>query len=136
MEENNKDGFNYTYSAKEQTEIKKIREKYTQKADGEEDKMTRLRRLDATATKRAQSSALTLGIIGALILGFGMSLIMSDLSSALGMSEFEAIICGVVIGVLGAIPVCLAYPIYNLILKRERKKVAPEIIRLSDELMK
>lgn len=136
MEENNKDGFNYTYSAKEQTEIKKIREKYTQKADGEEDKMTRLRRLDATATKRAQSSAITLGIIGALILGFGMSLIMSDLSSALGMSEFEAIICGVAIGVLGAIPVCLAYPIYNLILKRERKKVAPEIIRLTDELMK
>ena len=128
-----RESFSYTYSAREQAEIRRIREKYTGEAK-EEDKMERLRRLDGRATQRAQSVALIMGVIGALILGLGMSLVMTDLGAALGLKN--ALPVGIVIGVLGCIPVGLAYPIYGFILNRERKKIAPEILRLADELMK
>ncbi len=135
MENKNSDGFSYTYSAKEQTEIRKIREKYTLESK-EEDKMERLRRLDADVTKKAQIVSLILGVVGSLILGLGMSLILSDLGSILGAYQKWALPLGILIGVVGGIPVSLAYPVYHLIVKRERKKIAPEIIRLTDELMK
>ena len=127
-------GFQYTYSAKEQAELKKIREKYT--APKEEDKMTRLRRLDARVTQRAQTIALTLGVIGTLILGFGMSMCMTNMSQILGSYRDLAMLVGIMIGVAGGVLAGLAYPVYQAILKRERRKVAPEIIRLTDELMK
>ena len=130
---NNSNGFSYTYSAREQAEIRRIREKYTGEAK-EEDKMELLRRLDGRATQRAQSVALILGVIGALILGLGMSLVMTDLGAELGLKNTLPV--GIAIGVLGCIPVGLAYPIYGFILNRERKKIAPEILRLADELMK
>ena len=98
--------------------------------------MTRLRKLDASVTVTAQAVALTLGIIGALILGFGMSLIMTDLSVALKMSAGLAMALGIVIGLIGGILASIAYPMYNLIVKIKREKIAPEIIRLTDELMK
>lgn len=80
--------------------------------------------------------ALVVGIVGALIMGFGMSLVMSDLSSMIGIPQDVGMILGIVIGVIGIVPVCLAYPLYNRTLKKEREKIAPEILRLTDELMK
>lgn len=135
MENKNKDGFSYTYSAREQAEIRKIREKYTNN-EQEEDKMTRLRRLDAKVTQKAQVVALILGVVGSLILGLGLSFVMSDLGEILGAYRHLAMPLGIVIGVLGCVPVGLAYPVYNRIVKREREKIAPEILRLADELMK
>lgn len=135
MNSNEQQGFVFNYSSEEQREIKKIREKYTPPTEVE-DKMTRLRRLDASVTVTAQAVALTLGIIGVLILGFGMSLIMTDLSVALKMSAGLAMALGIVIGLIGGILASIAYPIYNLIVKIKREKIAPEIIRLTDELMK
>lgn len=135
MDNNNNNSFKYTYSANEQDEIKKIREKYTPD-DRAEDKMERLRQLDGSVTRKAMSAALTFGIIGALILGFGMSLVMTDLSAILGNYEDLSMIIGIIIGIVGVILDCLAYPIYNFIIKRERKKIAPEVIKLTDELMK
>ncbi len=126
-------GFKYTYSAKEQEEIKKIRQKYqTQEEDG----MTRLRKLDAQATSKATVISLMLGIIGALIMGMGMSLIMTDLADILGMTDIDNLIIGIIIGVVGLILVIVAYPTYLKVLKHEHEKIAPEIIRLTDELMK
>ena len=136
--ENNKNEqsrFSYTYSAKEQAELKKIREKYTPPTE-EEDKMARLRRLDASVTQTAQAVALVFGIVGTLILGFGMSLCMTDLGEILGSYRDMAMVIGIIIGVVGGILAILAYPIYNAIVKAKRKKIAPEIIRLTDELMK
>lgn len=135
--ENNKtpDGFSYTYSAGEQAEIKKIRDKYTAPTE-KEDKMARLRRLDASVTNTAQAVALIFGVIGALILGFGMSLIMTELSQILGAHAEWAMPTGIVIGIIGGILASFAYPVYNAIVKAKRKKLAPEIIRLTDELMK
>ena len=135
MENKSNDGFSYTYSAKEQAELKRIRDKYTPKTENE-DKMERLRRLDASVTQKAQVIALVFGIIGALILGFGMSFCMTDLGEILGSHKDWAMVIGIAIGLVGGILASLAYPIYNLIVKRERKKIAPEIIRLTDELMK
>ncbi len=128
-------GFTYTYSAREQAELKRIRDKYTAPTE-EEDKMARLRRLDASVTNTAQAVALVFGIIGALILGFGMSLIMTDFAEILGLGETVALVIGIPVGIVGGILASLAYPIYNAIVKARRKKLAPEIIRLTDELMK
>ena len=137
MDNNNKEKreFSYTYSAKEQAELKRIRDKYTAPTEVE-DKMARLRRLDASVTNTAQAVALVFGVIGTLILGFGMSLVMTELAESLGISGDAAIVIGIVVGTSGGIIASLAYPIYNAIVKAKRKKLAPEIIRLTDELMK
>ena len=136
MENNNENnGFQYTYSAKEQAELKRIREKYTPSTEAE-DKMAKLRRLDASVTQKAQVIALIFGIVGALILGAGMSLCMSDFAEILGSHRDMAMVIGIPVGLVGGVLAALAYPMYNFIVKRERKKIAPEIIRLTDELMK
>lgn len=122
--------FQYTYSAKEQSEVESIRKKYL---PPEEDKLAKLRKLDHGVTKKAQGWALTLGIFGALILGTGMSLAMTDFGK---MPDQTAMVLGIVIGLIGLGLVALAYPVYNRILKKERQRIAPEILRLTDELMK
>ena len=128
-------GFTYTYSAKEQAELKRIRDKYTAPTVAE-DKMVRLRRLDASVTNTAQAVALAFGVIGTLVLGFGMSLIMSELAVVLGLHKDMAMVIGIIIGIVGGVIASLAYPLYNAIVKAKRKQLAPEIIRLTDELMK
>lgn len=135
MDNNNNGGFSYTYSAKDQDEIRRIREKYTPRTE-KEDKMERLRRLDASVSKKAQAVSLVIGVIGALILGCGMSLAMTELYAALGMSAGAAMAVGIPIGIVGIILVALAYPAYTLVTRRERERIAPEVLRLTEELMK
>jgi hypothetical protein len=137
MDNNNNEQnvFSYTYSAREQAELKRIREKYTAPTEAE-DKMARLRRLDASVTNTAQAFAIAFGVIGTLILGFGMSLCMTELSEILGEHSDMAMAVGIMVGIAGGILASLAYPIYHAIVKAKRKKLAPEIIRLTDELMK
>ena len=137
MENNNQEqnGFTYIYSAKEQADLKRIRAKYTAPTE-EEDKMARLRRLDASVTNTAQAVALVFGVIGTLILGCGMSFCMTDIGEVLGFCGNTSMMLGILVGIVGGILASLAYPIYNAIVKAKRKKLAPEIIRLTDELMK
>ena len=136
MDNNNQEnGFSYSYSAKEQAELKRIREKYTAPTQTE-DKMARLRLLDASVTNTAQAVALVFGVIGTLTLGFGMSLCMTDLARLIGSNSDMAMVIGIIVGVAGGVLASLAYPVYNAIVKAKRKKLAPEIIRLTDELMK
>jgi len=132
---NGENGFFFSYSAKEQAEIKKIREKYQTGAKCD-DKIERLRRLDASVTHTAMAVAIVIGIVGALILGFGMSLIMTDLGDAMKMDSDSSFVIGLVMGLFGCALVITAYPIYKLIVNIKRKRIAPEIIRLSDELMR
>ena len=131
----NKETFKLTYSAKEQEEIKAIRKKYAT-PEQTEDKMAQLRRLDAGVTQKATSVSLVFGVIGALILGMGMSLAMTDIGKIIGLAGGMAMLIGIIIGVVGIVLVSLAYPLYNRIVKKERQKIAPEILRLTDELMK
>lgn len=135
MENKEKETFNYTYSAKEQEEIKAIRKKYAVQ-EQTEDKMAQLRRLDAGVTQKAQAVSLVFGVVGALILGMGMSLAMTDIGKMVGLLGGMAMLVGILIGIVGIVLISVAYPIYNSIIKKEREKIAPEIIRLTDELMK
>ena len=116
---------NYTYSAKEQEEVKKIRQKYISK---EADKMEQLRKLDQSVTRKGTTASLAVGIVGALLLGIGMCCAM------VWMGQW--FIPGIIIGLVGIAVVSLAYPLYQRITKKEREKIAPEIMRLTDELMK
>ncbi|MBE6854503.1 MAG: hypothetical protein E7501_02480 [Ruminococcus sp.] len=116
--------FRYTYSAQQQEEIRKIRDKYAPK---EADKMEQLRRLDAGVTKKGTVISLVAGILGALILGVGMCccMVWTDL-----------FFLGIVVGTVGIAVVSAAYPLYCYVTKKEREKIAPEILRLTDELIK
>ena len=126
--ENN--AFEYTYSAQRQQEVEEIRKAYLPK---EEDKMEQLRRLHAIPTQKAQSVSIAVGVIGALILGTGMSLCMTDIGAMLGNLS---LILGIMVGLAGIVMVAAAYPTYNRVLKKEKKRIAPEILRLTDELLK
>ena len=128
-------GFSYTYSAEEQAELKRIREKYTPPTE-EEGKISRLRRLDASVTSTAGAVSLAFGVVGTLILGLGMSLCMTELGGNLGLSGVLSMALGIVAGGIGGVLSAFAYPIYNAIVRAKRKKLAPEILRLTDELMK
>lgn len=122
---NEKETFTYTYSAKQQEEVKKIREKYLPK---EESKMDQLRRLDQSVTMKGTIVSLVVGIIGSLVMGVGMccTMVWAD----------KWFVPGIIIGLIGIVGIAAAYPLYNYVTKKEREKIAPEIIRLTDELMK
>lgn len=124
-EQKRQDSFQYTYSATEQEELKRIRSKYLPK---EEDKMETLRRLDAQVAQKATMASIIIGVIGALVLGLGMSCCM--------VWAGVWFVPGIGIGVIGIALVSLAYPIYARTLKKERARITPEILRLTDELMK
>ncbi|MGM9522741.1 MAG: hypothetical protein ACI3VB_09735 [Oscillospiraceae bacterium] len=124
MENQDKEKFSYTYSAKEQEEINRIRKKYV----STEDKMEQLRKLDAGVTEKASIVSIIVGVVGALIMGVGMCCAM--------VWQGMWFIPGIIIGLIGMAVLALAYPIYQKVIKKEREKIAPEIIRLTDELLK
>ena len=119
--------FQYTYSSKEQEELKKIRSKYLPK---EENKMELLRRLDAQVTEKATMYSIIVGVIGTLILGTGMSFCMVWTDSVFVFA------LGIIVGIIGMVSLAMAYPVYNRTIKKERERIAPEILRLTEELMK
>lgn len=123
--ENKNEAFHYTYSAREQEEVRRIRQKYTPK---ERDRLEQLRRLDQRVSRKSAAVSLTAGILGTLLLGLGMCATM------VWMGPW--FIPGIVIGLVGIALVALAYPLHTRIAKQEHEKVAPEILRLADELMK
>lgn len=122
--------FEYTYSPQQRQEVENIRRKYLPR---EEDKMERLRKLHYSASRKAQTWSIILGVIGALLLGTGMSLFLTELGAALGNLSM---VIGIAAGLAGMVLAALAYPVYNKLLKAERERIAPEILRLTDELMR
>lgn len=115
--------FEYTYSASKQSEIDRIRKKYLPK---EEDKMETLRRLDRNAEKPGTIIALVIGIIGALIMGVGMSCTM--------VWADTLFVPGIIIGILGIAILSIAYPVYKKVTRKHRAKVAEQILSLTEEL--
>ncbi|MBQ8619394.1 MAG: hypothetical protein IJ418_18080 [Clostridia bacterium] len=125
-EENQKDTpFTYTYSARQQEEVKRIRSKYVKQ---EENKMAQLRRLDQSVAKKGSAYAIAIGTISALVMGSGMSMAMVWTDTLL--------VPGIIVGSIGIAGVCTAYPVYMHVTKKERERIAPEILRLSEELLK
>lgn len=125
--EDKKETFNYTYSSSQQEEIRRIAEKYKQPAQGE-DTLEQLRKLDKSVTKPGAVVSLIIGIIGSLVMGAGMSMCM--------VWGGDLFVIGFIIGVVGIFGIIMAYPVYSSITKKRREKLAPEILRLSDKLMK
>lgn len=123
--ENNKETFEYTYSAAQQEEIEKIRRKYMPK---EEDKMDLLRKLDRDVTKPGTIWSIVLGVIGCLIFGAGMSCVM------VGPKDF--FVLGIIAGLVGIAIMAAALPIYKKITEKERERIAPQILALTEELTK
>lgn len=126
----NNEGFRYTYSASQQQEVESIRKKYLPQ---EENKLELLRRLHRSASEKAQAWSIATGVIGTLVLGTGMSLCMTELGAMLGD---PVLMIGILVGTVGIVLVALAYPVYNRVLKKQRQRIAPEILRLTDELLK
>ena len=118
-----KEGFSYTYSAKQQEEVKRIRQKYL---PPEENKLEQLRRLDESATRPGRIAALAVGLTGTLLLDAGMC------CATVWTAYF---IPGVVIGTAGLAAAGASSPLYSAMTKHQRAKLALQIVQLSQELM-
>lgn len=110
--------------------VQKIRTQYTEK---EHTSLDELKALDKKVKRPANLFAYLFGSISAIIMGSGMSLVMTDISEIVGISN--PMLVGVVIGVVGMVMAIANYPIYKGILGARRKKYANEIIALSDRIM-
>ena len=111
--------------------VEKIRSQYTEAAHTELDA---LKALDAKVKKPANVFGYVYGSIGAIVMGAGMSLVMTDIGSVVGMTE--TLIPGIAVGVVGLAMSCTTYPIYKKILNSRKKKYAGKIMELSDRIMK
>ena len=111
--------------------VQKIRTQYTEK---EHTQLDALKELDKKVKKPANVFAYIFGSVSAVIMGSGMSLVMTDIGSTLGLSD--SMIPGIVIGVVGMLMAIINYPLYKGILGSHRKKYAKDIIALSDNIMK
>ena len=115
----------------EQQMAAKIREHYTEKQITDLDT---LRELDAKVKRPANVFAYVFGSISAIIMGAGMSLIMTDIAEKIGLAV-DPMLPGIVIGVVGMIMALLNYPIYKGILGSRKKKYGAKILELSDKIM-
>ena len=119
--------FNYTYSApneNERREIESIKKQYAPAADGE-NKLERLRSLNKRVNQPPLILAVVIGVIGTLIMGFGMTMVL----------EWNCTVWGAVVGVFGVAFAAAAYPIRRALLQRNKRKYGQQIIELSNELL-
>ena len=119
--------FNFKYSApsqEERKEIDSIRRQYLPQ-EKTETKMERLRRLDGLVKSVPTICSLVLGVVGMLIFGLGLTMIL----------EWSIWLWGIVLMVIGSVPMAIAYPIYKLLLKKYKNRYGEEILRLSEELL-
>ena len=117
----NNEKFEYTYSAKQQAELETIRKKYLPE---EETKMDKLRRLDKSVTRPGTIISIVIGIAGTLIMGLGMCMCL----------EWSQFVWGIILGILGIAILASAYPVFNKITQKQKEKIAPEILRLTEEI--
>ena len=119
----NKDTFEYSYSAERAKEVEAIRRKYE---DPSEDKFEQLKALDRQAERRGQILSIAIGIIGTLVLGTGMSMVM--------VGQVPYFVPGIVIGIVGTLALSAASPIYKRVTKKDRDKVAGQVLALVKQI--
>ena len=110
--------------------VQKIRTQYTEK---EQTCLDELKRMDAKVKRPANVFAYIFGSIGAIVMGSGMSLVMTNIGEIVGVDD--PMIPGIAIGIAGMIMAIINYPIYKSILNSRRKKYAEKIIALSEKIM-
>ncbi len=108
----------------------KIRTQYMEKQATELDE---LRALDAKVKRPANVFAYIFGSVSAIVMGCGMSLVMTDIAEVIGLAD--PLVPGIIIGVIGMIMAIINYPIYNGILQGRKKKYADKILKLSEKIM-
>ena len=111
--------------------VQKIRTQYTEKQHTELDE---LKALDAKVKRPANVFAYTYGSVSAIIMGAGMSLVMTEIGEIIGLEH--AMVPGILIGIVGMGMALLTYPIYKKMLSARKKKFAPKIMALSEKIMK
>ena len=117
--------FTYNYSAARNKEVESIRRKYM---PHEESKLETLKRLDYRVQTAGMIESLCFGIIGALVFGVGMCFFLDVFAGAAWLTAI-LMICGTLL----MIP---AYPIYRRIARKTKAELTPEILRLTEEIMK
>lgn len=110
--------------------VQKIRTQYTEKQHTGIDE---LKALDKKVSRPANIFSYVFGSLGAIIMGAGMSLVMTDIGSQIGIDK--PMLPGIVIGITGIIMAIINYPIYKGIINSRRKKFAAKIISLSDKIL-
>lgn len=111
--------------------VEKIRSQYTEQ---EHTELEELKALDAKVKKPAKVFGYTYGSVGAIVMGAGMSLVMTDIGTKIGLTA--TLVPGIAVGVVGLAMSCTTYPIYKKILSSRKKKYADRIMELSDRIMK
>lgn len=111
--------------------VQKIRTQYTEK---ENTQLDELKKHDLKVKKPANVFAYVFGSISAIIMGSGMSLVMTDIGEIIGVEN--TMVYGIAIGVIGMLMAIINLPLFKKILASRRKKYAKEIIALSDKIMK
>ena len=111
--------------------VQKIRTQYTEK---EHTGLEKLKTLDARVKRPANVFAYLFGSISAIIMGAGMSLVMTDIGATVGIAQ--PMLPGIVIGIVGMVMAIINYPIYKKFLNSRKKKFADQIVKLSDELIR
>ena len=117
------ENFHYSYSAEKQNEIEAIRKKYLPREE-QEDKLEQLRRLDAGVTTPGFIVAMALGIFSALVFGLGMCCFL----------VWSRLILGVLLCVIGILGMLVAPWLYRRLVEKRKQQIAPEILRLTEEL--
>ena len=112
--------------------VQKIRSQYVEAGNSKKE-LDMLRELDAEVKRPAQVFGYVFGIIGAIIMGAGMSLVMTDIGAMLGINN--AMTPGIVVGIIGMLMAIVNYPIYKSILASRKEKYAERILKLSEKIM-
>lgn len=121
--------FRYSYSSSLQKELQDIKKKYTgQPESQEEDQLELLRKLDKSSTRKSTIVSIVMGAAGCLIMGIGMCCTM--------VWAAAMFIPGIIIGVAGIAMMAAAYPVYVRITKRERARIAPQVLDIIEKLSK
>ena len=121
--------FRYSYSSSLQEELKDIKKKYAeQPEDQQEDQLELLRKLDKSSTRKSTIVSIVMGAAGCLIMGIGMCCTM--------VWAAAMFLPGIIIGVAGIAMMAAAYPVYVRITKRERARIAPQVLDIIEKLSK
>ena len=121
--------FRYSYSSSLQEKLKDIKKKYAgQPESQEEDQLELLRKLDKSSTRKSTIVSIVMGAAGSLTMGIGMCCTM--------VWAAAMFIPGIIIGVIGIAMMAAAYPVYVRITKRERARIAPQVLDIIEKLSK
>ncbi|MGN1134987.1 MAG: dihydropteridine reductase [Oscillospiraceae bacterium] len=112
--------------------VQKIRTQYMEK-DSSQKELDYLRELDAEVKRPANVFGYVFGTVSAIIMGAGMSLVMTDIGTQLGISD--PMVPGVIIGIAGLLMAIINYPIFKTILSSRKNKYSGKILELSEKIM-